>query len=243
MGLFSSVLHVRGVEREKFLPALDKILKKSRFKRSETIPIGAKGPNDLPGHDQAGNTGPYYFVSPLIGDWLTLIEAHFALEGAPQLAELGKQISRDLSTYALALIVHDDDVLFYNLEHNGDSLDGYNSCPDYFGLEDDSDEPIEEQRHQPDAFAPLVSSPQTLSDLKVLLNRGWWNEHDGKKPEEDGSGADDEEGFVFEGERMTTIGTLLNLHGSPGEYPYAAWGEPSSKIAWPTFVAIRFLPE
>ena len=64
-----------------------------------------------------------------------------------------------------------------------------------------------------------------------MLNRGWWNAYDLDKEEDDG--------FVFEGERMTAFGTLLQLHGDQGEYPYAAWGE-SPSIAWPEFVALRY---
>ena len=74
-----------------------------------------------------------------------------------------------------------------------------------------------------------------------MLDRDWWSAHDSGTLDEYGVAPDDDEGFVFEGERMTAFGTLLNLHGGKGEYPYAAWGE--SPIVWPTFVAVRYLPE
>jgi hypothetical protein len=71
-----------------------------------------------------------------------------------------------------------------------------------------------------------------------LLNRGWWNAYDSGKLDEDGVATSDD-GFVFEGERMTAMGTLLRLHGGSGEYPYAAWAE-SSDIPWDEFIAIRY---
>jgi hypothetical protein len=240
MGLFSSVLHVRGTKREKLLPALDEVLERAGFKRAETIPITKKGPFSLPGHDKAINKGPYYLVSELNGDWLTLIEAHFALEDAPDLAGVGKQISQALSTYALTLSVHDDDLFLYNLEHNGESLDGYNSCPQYFESRPLSKAELKAQLHSPEAFAPLLASRREMADLKALLDRGWWTAHDSGKLDRDGVEPDDDDGFVFEGERMIEFGTLLKLHGGDGQYPYAAWGE--SPIAWPTFVALRYRP-
>ncbi|MBI3866791.1 MAG: hypothetical protein HY290_33345 [Planctomycetia bacterium] len=159
-------MHVRATTREQLLPVLDEVLAKTGFNRSKTIPITAKGPFSLAGHDQAVQSGPYYLVSPQNGDWLTLIEAHFALDGAPELARLATRFSMALSTYALALIVHDDDLFFYNLEHNGESLDGYNSCPQYFENTRLSETEVEEQRHAPDAFAPLLASSVCWASLQ-----------------------------------------------------------------------------
>jgi hypothetical protein len=51
----------------------------------------------------------------------------------------------------------------------------------------------------------------------------------------------DRDGFVFEGERMTALGTLLQLHGGPGEYPYAGWAG-GKAIDWPRFLAVRYRP-
>jgi hypothetical protein len=38
---------------------------------------------------------------------------------------------------------------------------------------------------------------------------------------------------------MTAFGTLLQLHGDDGEYPFAAWRE-SATIRWPEYVALRY---
>jgi hypothetical protein len=180
-------------------------------------------------------------VSPLKGRWLTVIEAHFALhsQGVPHLSELGNRLSAALSCYSLALVVHDDDLFFYNLDRNGKSLDGYNSCPQYFEQERLPDAQIEEQRHMPEPFQPLLPTGHSLDELRALLNRGWWNGYDSGTLDENGVVQGDDDGFVFEGERMTAFGTLLELHGNKGEYPYAAWGE-GAGIAWPEFVALRY---
>jgi hypothetical protein len=136
-------------------------------------------------------------------------------------------------------MVHDDDLFFYNLERNGQSLGGYNSCPQYFEQERLSDARIEEQRHNPAPFQQLLPAGRTLDELCSLLNRGWWRAHDSGALDENGVMQGSDDGYVFEGERMTAFGTLLQLHGNEGEYPYAAWGE-SDEIPWAEFVALRY---
>jgi hypothetical protein len=239
MGLFSSVLHVRDIPREVLLPALDVILHDAGFWRAETLSVPEGGPYTLPNHNASVSAGPYYLVSPLHGHWLTVIEAHFALQGAPHLSYLGNRLSASLSCYALSLVVHDDDLFFYNLDRDGNSLDGYNSCPQYFEQERIPDHQIEEQRHTPEPFQPVLPAGRPLDEVRSLLNSGWWNAYDSGSLDENGVPAGDGDGVVFEGERMTAFGTLLQLHGHQGEYPYAAWGE-SEDIAWPEFIALRY---
>ena len=241
MGLFSSVLHVRDTQRDNLLPALDAVLRDAGFSRAETMAVSSDGPYALPNHETSVSAGPYYLVSPLQGRWLTVIEAHFALhsQGVPHLSDLGNRLSAALSCYALALVVHDDDLFFYNLDRNGKSLDGYNSCPQYFEQERLPDTRIEEQRHTPEPFQPLLPPGCPLDELRALLNRGWWSAYDSGDLDENGVAQGDDDGFVFEGERMTAFGTLLQLHGDRGEYPYAGWGE-SPGIAWRGFVALRY---
>jgi hypothetical protein len=241
MGLFASVLHVRDSPRERVLPAVDAILRDAGFSRAETLPVPANGPYALPNHDASVSAGPYYFVSQAQGHWLTIIEAHFALHrlGAPHLSDLSNRLSAALSCYAIALVVHDDDLFFYNLDCEGKSLDGYNSCPQYFEKKRLPDAKIDEQRHKPEPFQPILPAGHSVDELRALLNRGWWNAYDSGNFDENGVAQGDDDGFVFEGERMTAFGTLLQLHGYDGEYPYAAWGE-ANGIAWPQFVALRY---
>lgn len=241
MGLFSSVLHVRGKSREDVMPALDAILRSAGFAWVETLSVTAEGPYALASHNASVSAGPYYLISRLNGLWLTVIEAHFALhsQGVPHLSDLGNRLSAALSCYALALAVHDDDLFFYNLDRDGKSVDGYNSCPQYFEQERLPDAQIEEQRHTSKPFQPLLPPGRSLDELRALLNRGWWNGYDSGTLDENGVVQDDDDGFVFEGERMTAFGTLLQLHGNHGEYPYAGWGEADASV-WPEFVALRY---
>jgi len=47
-------------------------------------------------------------------------------------SELAAKLSNDLKQPVLAVMNHDDDVLWYQLYSAGKLLDQYNSCPDYF---------------------------------------------------------------------------------------------------------------
>jgi hypothetical protein len=241
MGLFSSVLHLHDKSREDVLPALDTILWDAGFARAETLPVAAEGPYALANHDRAGAAAPYYLVSLLKGRWLTIIEPHFALhaQGVPHLYDLSNRLSAALSCYSLALVVLDDDLFLYNLDRDGKSLDGYNSCPQYFEQERLTDAQIKEQRHTPEPFQPLLPAGHSLGELRDLLNSGWWSAYNSGTLDENGVVQGDDDAFVFESERMTGFGTLLQLHGTQGEYPYATGGE-GAGIAWPDFVALRY---
>lgn len=236
MGLFSNVLHVYRAPTDRVIGALDTQLSACGFLKAPPQSISSAGPSQL-----LLPSGPCYFVSPLNGDWLTIVEAHvLGFEGAPETATLASTISEALRTYALSLIVHDDDVLFYNLEHRGQSLDGYNSNPQYFENDPLSEEFIASQRHTPEAFTPILPRSVTVAELRALLDRGWWRAHDEGRLDEHGVPVDDED-LLDEGDRMTELGTLLQLHGSAGQYPYSAWST-SEAITWSSFRAIPYTP-
>jgi hypothetical protein len=238
MGLFSSVLHLRDADRESALAVIDTVVRDAAFSHVDTLTVPNDGPYALPYSDLLCEE-ICYLVSPLHGRWLTIIEAHFAVPGAPHLEELGNRLSAELSCYSLALFVHDDDLFFYNLSRDGAALDGYNSCPQYFEQNRLSDAQIEEQRHSPEPFQPLLPTDCSTEELRKLLNRGWWNAYDAGELDENGVAQHDDDGFLFEHERMTAFGTLLQLHGNYGEYPFAAWGG-GTTVQWDEFVAVRY---
>jgi hypothetical protein len=230
MGLFSSVIHVRDVDADSVCKALTDIIPNWRFKLSEERAM--IGPPD---HSPAG--GLLYAVSPLMGQWSTILEAHGFIQEAPPLHDLAKSLSVTLATYTLALVVHDDDILFYNLYHKGDSLDGYNSNPQYFENERLSDDSIRAQRHDPSAFIPILPKGVSSDHLQALLDSGWWSAYNSGRLDKHGMPLDDT-GFVFEGERMIEFGNLLQLHGRTEDYPFAGWAE--SGIEWSKFRELRF---
>jgi hypothetical protein len=183
--------------------------------------------------------GAIYLVSDRAGDWLTVIEADF-VEDSPETAELAQRVSASLGTFTLSLVVGDD-MMYYNLFRGGRQRDAYSSCPPH--LESDAllEEEIESQRHTPNELVPILPPGRSISDVVALLNRGWWNAHDAGKLDEYGIEPDGADGFESERERMTSFGTLLALHGSAGEYPFAAWHE-DPRIDWSKFQIAAYRP-
>jgi hypothetical protein len=232
MGLFSSVIHIRDANAEAACEALCETVPAWKFRLSEHRSATA-APRD-PSAD-----GLLYIVSPLRGSWSTILQGHFAVQDAPWLPDLARSLSNLLATYTLALMVHDDDVLYYNLCRAGIDLDGYNSNPQYFETERLSEDSIVEQRHDPTPFVPLLPEGVNLANLQSILERGWWSAYDDGRVDTDGVQPDDEPGFVFEGERMIEIGNLLHLHGRTDGYPFAGWADDQS-IEWRDCHELRF---
>jgi hypothetical protein len=241
MGLFSSVLHLRDVDCERLLPALDSVLHDAGFARRSIVAVAAGGPHTMSDHDAAIAAGPCYVASPLNGRWLTLIETHRTLPNAPSLSELRKRLSDALASYALTLVVQDDDVFLYELACKGQSLDAYNSCPQYFEQERLSEAQVRQLRHLPEPFVALMPPGRTLDEVRSMLSRGWWQAHDMGQLGPSGLPLHRADEFAVEAERMAAFGTLMQLHGATGTYPYAAWAD-SREIEWSSFSAIRYLP-
>lgn len=239
MGLFSSAIHLRDVAQLDVMAALDWCLSTCGYTQLAVLRVPPSGPGSLPDHSLWTTTRPYYLVSKAKGRWTTVIEGHFAVREAPWLSELAKQLSRELSTYAIALMVHDDDVLYYNLEHRGESLDGYNSCPQYFEEQRLSEEYIADQRHTPAAFMPILPEGVTVDRLKDILDRGWWSDHDDSALDEHGVQLDRSGRYVSERDRMIDLGRLLELNGPGATYPFTAWAE-SPGIPWSEYIAVAY---
>src|SRR2546426_4937288 len=117
MGLFSSVVHVRDAGAEAVRKALTDVVPSWKFGPSEQRAITG-APRNAPADSLL------YIVSPLQGSWSTVLEGHFAVQNAPWLSDLARSLSAALATYTLGLMVHDDDVLYYNLCREGSDLDG-----------------------------------------------------------------------------------------------------------------------
>jgi hypothetical protein len=232
MGLFSNVIHVREKSQQEVCGALAASLLETSSQSGKIGPITETPP-------EAGEGELLYLISPQMGKWTTLIEAHFAVDGAPALAELSRSLSMNSRTHSLSLMVHDDDILFYNLSRDGKDLDGYNSNPQYFEEEPLEEDSILQQFHAPAPFIPLLPPGASLEALEDILSKGWWKSYLDGTLDEDGLAAEDEPSYVFEHERMIDVGNLLQLHGRPNGYPFAAWNG-NKEVAWNGFLAARF---
>jgi hypothetical protein len=72
------------------------------------------------------------FVSPTVEGTTMFFDAKSDRQNEQVIKDIGARASKDLSTPILAVINHDDDILFYLLFEAGQLVDEYNSCPGYF---------------------------------------------------------------------------------------------------------------
>ena len=231
MGLFSSVIHLRSCDQSAVYDALKGCIQESGYA------VGASFAPDVPPRDSRDDT-LQYLISPRLGDWATIIQCHFAVYDSPWLSDLALELSASLDTYALSMMVHDDDVLYYDLARSGEIIDGYNSCPQYFEKDPLTDAQIREQRHDCSPFVPLLPAQVSLSHLEAILERGWWGAYLGNRLDEDRLVSNDEPQYTTEADRMADIGNLLQLHGGAAGYPFADWFD-NAHIDWKSFVAVR----
>jgi hypothetical protein len=236
MGQTVALIHLYRVEPPAVLKALDRAVAEWKYQRKDVMPVPDGGPRELPYKlDTPGQL--CYLVGPVRGQWLTLIQAFEDRDDAPFLADVSNRLSDRLQTHALAFLLHDSTVLFYNLDYRGTPRDGYNSNPQFFADARLSDDEVLHQRHQPKAFTPILRREVTIDQLIGILNAGWWHAHDTKQLDETGEPVTDE-ALIDEEERLTAIGNLLQLNG-PAGYPFTRW-RTTTALEWPSYKAVFY---
>ncbi|WP_147425632.1 hypothetical protein [Mucilaginibacter gracilis] len=168
--------------------------------------------------------GNYYLITQPHGNWTTIIELGVNTDEPFYLNELTTSLSQRLNTYALSFHLHDDDVLYYNLEYSGESIDGYNSNYQYFLNEVPDDSEILSQRHDVKTFIPILPVGKDILDFDAILNEGYWNAFDNNDLDEDGipNNNSDNNYDVDEENRFFRIGKYLEIF-SKTNYPFANW--------------------
>lgn len=232
-----SLLHVHRTEARTVAKALDQALVEWKYKRSEIKPVPIGGPGTLEPVLDRGVGYLCYLLSPERGNWTTLIQAFEERDDAPFLADLSNRLSEQLQTHCLAVLLHEDDVLYYNLDYRGTPRDGYNSNPQMLADHVLSDAEVLQHRHMPKAFTPLLPKHIKMEKLVDLLNAGWWQAYDAKELDETGD-LIHEHAMVDEEDRLNTLGGLLQLNGSAG-YPFTNWST-TTHIDWKQYTAIYY---
>jgi hypothetical protein len=107
------------------------------------------------------------------------------------LSELAEHLSSSLKTGVLALLVHDDDVLWYRLYDAGRLADEFDSTPGYFDADAEPSAPAGGDGVRLAAVMGARHSPE----LETALRK---------------SGFDDD-GYVFESDRHANLARLLGI--------------------------------
>lgn len=232
-----ALIHVHRVTQQALAKALDQVLVEWKYRRVQMTPMPATGLRDLQESFDRGVGHLCYLLGPERGNWTTLIQTFVERDDAPFLADLSNRLSQQLQTNSLAILLHDEGVLFYNLDYRGTPRDGYSSNPRHFADQKLSEQEALNQRHQPKAFTPLLPKHIKIEKLMDLLNSGWWHAFDSKKLDEDGEPLN-EELIIEEEERLATFGGLLQLNGSAG-YPFAQW-RTTTHIDWKQYQVLCY---
>ncbi len=229
MGLFSTVIHVYKSSQQDVVLELSNELKLScGFSKFKRIDINNVNYKEIFGSYFYIQPGVYYLITDIKGLWTTVIELNLNDENASYLYEFTNKLSKRLNTYALSFHFHDDDVLLYNLEKDGESLDGYNSDYQYFLTEPADKEEILSQRHTPEAFEALIPLDKNIGTLNAILNEGYWDAFDNNDLDEEGI-PNDEKYYIDEQERFVRVGKYIEIF-SKDDYPFADWYSNLSKL-------------
>ena len=200
MGLFCQMFHIFNIDQSNVQTALTSVLSKHGFSLDDLSRVDGR---QLESQVDA-SSAPAYIVGPKHGAWTPVIDLH----SEPWPGDICTELSRVCSSHVLCVMVHDDDVMLYNLDNCGESQDGYNSNPQYFEIERVPESEIQSQRHTPEPFVPLLPQGKTLKDLLTILNAGWWKAHDDGKLDDNGVIIDeawDACPYQTEGERMAAL--------------------------------------
>jgi len=229
MGLFSSILHVYQRKQAEVVIELSNELRQnfniSALQKIDYDDISYQKILDGSAHSQKGI---YYLITETHGNWITIVEVSVNLNDPFYVYSLANGLSRRLNTYALSFHLHDSDVLYYNLEKRGVSLDGYNSDYQYFLDAPAAKEEIFSQRHSPQVFKEILPSLKNVDQLNSILNEGYWDAFDNGDLNDDGIPID-EKYTVDEEDRFERVGRYLEIF-SYAEYPFANWYHNLSKL-------------
>lgn len=129
------------------------------------------------------------FISPTIGGKTVVFDRESERQGEA-LTDLALALSTKFRCAALAVVVHDSDILLLSLFESGRPTDDYNSAPSYFDEDGDPDEPPEGGDA---ANLCRAMGAGNAADLERILR------------------ASSTTDYVFEEERLAAIGRVLNL--------------------------------
>src|SRR5215469_11670620 len=101
-----------------------------------------------------------FLLGPALSGWVSVFP-----NKAGQNDQISAKVAKGLRNEIFHFIVHDDDIFCYFFYRDGQLIDRYNSCPDYF--QKVSDEEKQECRGRPELFKHLLSKPGALAKLKT----------------------------------------------------------------------------
>lgn len=109
------------------------------------------------------------YVSPASGGWVTVYDEATESQDSKLLIKLAKELSKALKTEVFGFLVHDSDIAVYYLCQNGELVDEFDSCPDYFGNEVSAVE-RERVRGITEKLLPLAVAGTTREQIDAVIH-------------------------------------------------------------------------
>lgn len=109
------------------------------------------------------------YISPASGGWVTIFDEASESQDSKILIKLAKELSKALKTEVFGFLVHDSDIAVYYLCQNGDLMDEFDSCPDYFDNEV-SEEDRRRVRGVTEKLLPLAIAGTTREQIDAVIH-------------------------------------------------------------------------
>jgi hypothetical protein len=152
-------------------------------------------------------SGRTAIVTPASRDVVTVFDSASDSQDDKILADLAAKLSTELNCATLAILNHDDDILWYQLYEGGALVDHYNSSPDYFD------------------FRPKGQPRGPTGGNAEKLCRAFGSEHVARVETILRKSALDEDGYVFAFQRHADLFEALGLPSFGVAVSYASFEE------------------
>jgi WD40 repeat protein len=159
-----------------------------------------------------------FLIGPALRGWIGVYPS-----GSGQDEGISRTLAKRFPGELLHMLVHDDDIFAYFFYREGQLVDQYNSCPDYF--EESSESEREEARGRPELLAYLLPAGTPIDELTSLLR------------------PDDAEGAVFASALLERFAQLFDIRNVATSYEYLMDGETDGIERWDDFVHVPDLSE
>jgi hypothetical protein len=154
------------------------------------ITLTGPAQNDIVGYLEAGRYAAY--VSPTLHGRTVIFEEHEA--GEQEIYDLAAALSAHFECPALAIVVHDSNILYYQLFEDGAFSDEYNSNPSFLINEPPRPPEGGNARHICAAFG----KPDAEAAVELILRPSWF---------------EDQSRYLFAEERHDDLASVLDLPG------------------------------
>ncbi len=104
-------------------------------------------------------------VTPVQNGCIVVYDEESDEQDLDTISHLASQLSHRFECPLLAVLNHDDDILWYQLFLNGELVDQYNSCPSYFDVETD---PAGPEGGDPDKLCSVFGLGDVASVESIL---------------------------------------------------------------------------